>query len=100
MIEVEKLKDAIKNKKQIKINYRAMGIRTVLPAALYNHPSTGKLLIDAFQTDGYSESREVPGWKMFEVDEIFQLSLTEMFFSTIAGYNRLSKRYVNAIAQI
>ncbi|HTX87123.1 MAG TPA: hypothetical protein VMC41_03625 [Candidatus Nanoarchaeia archaeon] len=100
MLNIENLKEAIKEKRQIKINYNSQGIRTILPAALYYHQHTGKLLVDAFQINGYSESGEVPGWKIFEVDKIFQLSLTEIFFSTIAGYNRFSNRYLNAVARI
>ena len=59
MINVQDLIKAIKERSKVKINYDVGGARIVLPAALYHHPGTGKLLVDAFQTSGYSESGEL-----------------------------------------
>ncbi len=59
--------DAISQSRSVSFWYGG-GSRVVDPHSVYES-STGKILVDAYQTSGYSESGESVEWKRFEVDQ-------------------------------
>jgi len=91
--------EAISQRRSVSLWYGG-GSRLVDPHIVYES-STGKILVDAYQTSGYSESDESVEWKRFEVDQISSLQLLDRTFSVRTDYipsNR--KRYVRIICKI
>ena len=77
---------AIKSQRVIRISYDG-GLRTVEP---YCHGVSiaGFDLLRAYQTSGYSASRQSIEWKLIYVNQIQSLALTEVLFSgRRRGYN-------------
>ena len=57
-------------------------MRVIEPHVIYTHES-GELLVDAFQTRGYSESgRMPPFWRPFRLKKISAISLLKETFET------------------
>lgn len=77
---------AIQNRQVLQFSYQG-GIRTVEPHCL-GVSSTGKEVLRAFQTGGYSESGNPVGWKLFSVAEMSAISTTgARFVSNRPHYN-------------
>lgn len=77
---------AINEKKLVRLYY-SEGYRTVEPHA-YGLGNSGNDLLRGYQVDGASESDKPTGWKLFKLDEIRDLSLTENIFEERKGYRR------------
>ncbi len=77
---------AIRSKQVIRLYYRG-GFRMIEPFC-YGAGTAGSELLRAYQTGGYSESGSPAGWKLIQVSEISDLTLTdEHFEGTRSGYN-------------
>jgi len=74
---------AIREKRCVAIRYHDQRhVRVIEPHAIYAHES-GELLVDAFQTRGYSESGRLPPfWRPFRLKKISAVSLLKETFET------------------
>ncbi|NQU99156.1 MAG: hypothetical protein HQ538_00295 [Parcubacteria group bacterium] len=108
MEQIDIIKRAIMLKKSIRFVYdgphKIKGERIGDPHALYIENNTGNVLLDLFQTDGYSESAEngrkdLPSWNRFNVKYIYNIEVLEghQNFDIASGYNPYSDRYYNNI---
>jgi len=77
------LTTAIREKRCVAIRYHDQRhVRVVEPHAIYTHES-GELVMDAFQTRGYSSSgRPPPFWRPFRLKKISAISLLKENFET------------------
>jgi len=77
------LTTAIREKRCVAIRYHDQRhVRVVEPHAIYTHES-GELVMDAFQTRGYSSSgRPPPFWRPFRLKKINAISLLKENFET------------------
>ncbi|MDD4320395.1 MAG: WYL domain-containing protein [Acidaminococcaceae bacterium] len=95
----ETICDAIENKKMLKFSYTE-GERTVEPYC-YGKSKTGKLVLRAFQVNGFSGSGEKEGWKLFSLEKISGLKWTGEFFTQIRpDYNPNDKGMIEIICNI
>ena len=67
---------AIESRKVIKFYYNG-GIRVVEPFCCGIHKTTGNAVLRGYQTGGYGESGEPDGWKLFRIDDMSTLTVTE-----------------------
>ena len=87
-----KLCDAIAYKKIIQFYYEG-GIRVVEPHCYGIHKTTGEEVLCAFQTEGFSRSGGLPGWRFFIIDKVSQLKVRkEHFIEPRPLYNPNDKR--------
>jgi hypothetical protein len=78
---------AIAQKRLLRLTYD-WGTRTVEPHA-YGRNSKGHELLRSYQVGGDSRSGESEGWKLFRVDEIRSLAMSEdTFAGPRPGYRR------------
>lgn len=69
--------------------------RTVNPHALYREDQLRKIVLHAWQTDGRSNSGDLPGWRNFHLDEISGLVvLDETFFGAQPDFNPRRFRHI------
>lgn len=90
------LTTAIREKRCIAIRYHDQReLRVVEPHAIYSHKN-GELLVDAFQTRGYSSSgRPPPFWRPFRLKKISAISVLKETFETrlSEGFSHDKDRY-------
>lgn len=93
--------DAIKAKRQLMINYKGEGNRTICPHILY-FSSAGNKLVDAYQISGHSEHPDnIPGWRPFYVSKITGINILNGAFEIAEGYNPSNKdRYPTIIEKV
>lgn len=93
------LTTAIREKRCVAIRYHDQRhVRVVEPHAIYTHES-GELVMDAFQTRGYSSSgRPPPFWRPFRLKKISAISSLKENFETRLkeGYSPDKDKYRNA----
>jgi len=78
--------DAIARRKVIRFFYGG-GFRVAEPFC-YGIGTSGNELLRVFQIDGHSRSGVSHDWKLFDVDKITAISITEQIFSgSRPGYN-------------
>ena len=75
--------------------------RTVEPHTYGIHKDTGNEVLSGYQTGGFSHSGELPGWRLYSLSEISNLTVTgATFTSTRPGYNpndsRMSQIFASA----
>ncbi len=88
---------AIKERIVIQFSYDG-NIRIVEPFTLGYHKDTGNLVLSAYRVGGFSKSNSEPPWRLFVVNEISGLSLTNrQAASNRAGYNPNDKRMSSII---
>ncbi len=77
------LTQAVREKRCVAIRYHDQRhVRVIEPHVLYTHES-GEILLDAFQTRGYSSSgRPPPFWRPFRLKKISAVSLLKENFET------------------
>ncbi|WP_454641736.1 hypothetical protein [Bradyrhizobium liaoningense] len=75
----ELLETAINERRLVKLWYDP-GIRTIESHAL-GYGSQGQILLRAFQIEGASRSDEHVNWKLFRLDRMRDVELTEVGFS-------------------
>jgi hypothetical protein len=76
---INKICSAINSKKVIKFFYRG-GIRFVEPFCCGIHKSSGKEVLRGYQIKGFSEFGEPYGWKLYLLNEISKLEITDDSF--------------------
>jgi hypothetical protein len=76
---INKICSAINSKKVIRFFYRG-GIRFVEPFCCGLHKSSGKEVLRGYQVKGFSEFGEPYGWKLYPVNEISKLEITDDSF--------------------
>lgn len=94
----QKLCDAIKRKKQVNILYKGQ-IRKINPHLLGIN-TKGNESLRAFQVGGYSESGNVPSWRLYLINEIESVQILDTGFETNPMYNRDDKGMVKIICRI
>jgi len=70
--------NAIRDRKVIRFYYNG-GFRTVEPFC-HGISTAGHDILRGWQTGGYSESGESQGWKLFRVDDMSSLTITDEVF--------------------
>jgi predicted DNA-binding transcriptional regulator YafY len=97
------LTTAIREKRCVAIRYNDQRhVRVVEPHAIYTHES-GELILDAFQTRGYSASgRPPPFWRPFRLKKVNAISTIKETFETRAqeGFSHTKDRYRNGLVSI
>ena len=79
---------AIANKDIIEFCYRGMWIRLFEPHTCGIHKDTGNKVLSGYQLGGYSESGNLPDWRLFIMDHIADLRITDgKFLGPRPGYN-------------
>ena len=91
--------EAIKNRKLIDFYYEDKPIRRAAPHAIYQS-TTGKENLDAYQYYGYSESGNLPAWRVFTLDKMERVTVLDEDFQEISEYKTNSERYRNYIFKI
>lgn len=87
---------AIRAKRVLNINY-SPGNRTIEPHT-FGRGSDGQLLLRGYQISGASASGEPTNWKLFRVDQIAKLSVSEATFDgPRPGYKRGDKAMKNGV---
>jgi hypothetical protein len=76
---INRICSAIDTKKVISFYYRG-GIRFVEPFCYGLHKSTGEEVLRGYQVKGFSEFGEPYGWKIYLMNEISKLVITENNF--------------------
>ena len=71
--------DAIRSRRVIRFNYNG-GYRTAEPYC-YGISRKGNELLRAFQTGGYSESGNPVHWKLFTVEKMSNITISDEEFS-------------------
>ncbi|MEO0300282.1 MAG: hypothetical protein ABIM58_05845 [candidate division WOR-3 bacterium] len=83
---------AIKSKRIIKFNYEGFE-RIVEPHTYGIHKDTGNKVLSAYQIGGYSSSGKIPSWRLYLVDKITNLKITDKIFTEPRpGYRRGDSR--------
>jgi len=77
---------AIKTRKRLEINYKDTGKR-IIESHIFGRDKTGELKLRAYQIEGYSESGEPEGWKLFIADYIDQILELDENFQIRPDYN-------------
>jgi len=75
--------------------------RIVEPHIVYE-AANGNILLDFYQTGGYSSSGKLPAWRRLLIAEIQQAEIISKQFNirNAEGYNPTSDRYVKVICKV
>ena len=93
-----KLAEAIRNRNVIELDYPP-GLRTIEPHAV-GISADGNGLLRAYQTGGASRSGEHEHWKLFRLDRITWLNVTDRTFSgPRPGYKKGDKAMKGGIIE-
>jgi hypothetical protein len=88
---IKQICSAIELNKVIKFYYNG-GIRLVEPFCCGIHKTTGSKVLRGYQIGGYSESGEIEGWKLFLIDDMSALIITDNIFNiSRPNYNPIDK---------
>ena len=90
---------AISQRQTLRIQYKDDSDRWVNPYVL-GETTTGKVMLSAFQTNGASASGEDRGWKLFNVEEIRDMSLIYEWFEVREDYNAEDKVFKKVLNRI
>lgn len=94
------LMSAIRDKRCVAIRYHDQRhVRVIEPHVIYTHES-GEMVVDAYQTRGYSSSgRPPPYWRPFRLKKINAVSLLKENFETRhnEGFSRDKDKYRNGL---
>lgn len=94
------LMSAIRDKRCVAIRYHDQRhVRVIEPHVIYTHES-GEMVVDAYQTRGYSSSgRPPPYWRPFRLKKINAVSLLKENFETrhSEGFSRDKDKYRNGL---
>jgi len=74
--------------------------RTIEPHIVYE-AANGNILVDFYQTGGYSSSGRLPTWRRLLLNDILHIKRIEQRFNVRndEGYNPTSDRYVKVICK-
>jgi predicted DNA-binding transcriptional regulator YafY len=100
---IQLLTAAIREKRSVAIRYHDQRhVRVIEPHVIYTHEG-GELVVDAYQTRGYSASgRPPPFWRPFRLKKISAVSLLKENFETRykEGFVRDKDRYSNGLVAV
>jgi len=100
---LEDLINAITNKNVVLLRGKNdRGDRIVEPHIVYEAPN-GNVLVDFYQTSGYSSSGNLPSWRRLTIDDIVSLQVLSSQFQARSreGYNPLNKqRYFRILCKV
>ena len=101
MTTINELAEAIQNHKKVLLQYddQPPPLREIDPYVIYRS-TTGKILLNAYQHSGYSESEEEVAWKIFEIDRITSLTVLDKVFDIRPDYKPDSDRYSDALYKV
>jgi predicted DNA-binding transcriptional regulator YafY len=94
-VDTGDLIDAIRDRRVVEIDYRG-GSRIVHPHAVYRS-SAGALCLDALQVTGESRSGGLPGWRVFKLMQIRQLSVLDATFAREPDYEPGAEKYQHGL---
>ena len=84
---------AIASKNVIEFRYKGKWIRLFEPHTYGIHKDTNNEVLSGYQLGGFSESGNLPDWRLFRVSEITSLTITQdKFLSPRPGYNSRDSR--------
>ena len=86
-----------KTSKKVLSFYYNGGTRFVEPFCYGIHRSTDKEVLRGYQIGGYSESGESVGWKLFRVEEISKLMVTDRDFKGVREHYNPNDRIMKKI---
>ena len=87
---------AIQNHQYIEFDYDGYH-RLVIPAAYGLNFRTGNLLLRAYQIGGFSSSRNVPLWDLFDVNKIINFRVLEDKFTELPPNYKKGDKAINRI---
>ena len=93
---------AIRDLRQLSLQGKDdLASRIIEPHVVYE-AANGRVLVDFYQTQGYSSSGNLPAWRRLSLDDIQQIeTLVDEFEARYAeGYNPASTRYVRIICKV
>lgn len=94
------IRQAIEQRRVLSFSYETSP-RTVIPAALGVHRSSGNLILRAYQIAGATESGRLPLWRMFTVSDMVRVTiLDETFEESPRGYRRGDRTMSQIMAQL
>jgi hypothetical protein len=83
----------------LKFQYDGL-LRTVEPHTDGIYKSTGNEVLSAYQIGGFSNSGELPGWRLYYINELISVSVcSEKFQVTRSGYNPNDSRMSQIFAR-
>lgn len=91
--------EAIDNRKLVGFYYENKPIRRAAPHSIYIS-TAGNGSLDAYQYDGYSQSGNLPDWRIFLLSKIENLEVLDENFEIAPGYKSYSCKYNRAIHKI
>lgn len=95
-----KIYSAIQDHKIVQIYYNNDESKRIVEPHILYESSTGNILLDAYQTSGYSKNNESMAWKSFNIEKIQGVEITENTFTLRSGYNpNNQERYINVITK-
>ncbi len=71
--------------------------RVASPHAIYQHPTTNKLLLDVYQVHGHSETGGLPGWRTLDLAKVETAFVLKERFRVRGEFKADSPRYEKAI---
>ncbi|MBI4371437.1 MAG: hypothetical protein HY552_03975 [Elusimicrobia bacterium] len=90
---------AVSHRRIITFWYNGL-VGTAEPHTYGLHKDTGHEVLSCFQTAGFSHSGELPGWRLYLLSEIRNLSVTgDIYPKTRPGYNPNDSRMQVIIAR-
>jgi hypothetical protein len=97
----DQLCGAISNKRKTRIRVsNEPSAREIDPHIVYE-ASTGNVLVNCFQTGGYSKSGKLPNWRYQVVADITSVEILEECFSVHKDFNPSNKEmYVRTICKV
>jgi hypothetical protein len=98
MTTTDTIARAIAERRPIRFTYGGKP-READPHAMYVHPTTGTILVDAIQRGG-AASGPLPVWRQFAVGKVVDLEVVDATFGVASTYRADSPRYVAAIAKV
>lgn len=90
---------AILERRPVSLEYRypGQGLRTIHPHALYRS-ADGRLHLNAYQVDGYtSRRRSLPGWRLFDLNQVTVAELLDGRFDLAPGFNPAAPQYSGGV---
>lgn len=101
---INDINQAISTHKVLKIYYKDNPDYRIIEPHTLGINQIGNTLLSAYQVDGYSESGEPIAWKLFKIDDICSINITENTFKIrwTEGYNpepstRMFKTIINKV---
>jgi hypothetical protein len=94
MKTIDVLSSAIRDKHICAIQVRGEKSERIVEPHIVYEASNGNLLLDFWQTDGYSSSGNLPSWKRLIIADIIGVKITGNHFQTRQkeGYNPSNKK--------